>query len=40
MFAVSSQGEMGRKYKHPQLVEKHSLERLFVLGTDTKQQCK
>lgn len=33
-------GEMGGKYKRLQLVEKHSLEILFVLGTDTKHQCK
>lgn len=33
-------GEMGGKYKRLQLVEMHSLEILFVLGTDTKHQCK
>ena len=33
-------GEMGGKYTRLQLVEKHSLQILFVLGTDTKHQCK
>lgn len=32
--------EIGGRYKRLQLVEKHSLEILFVLGTDTKHQCK
>lgn len=40
MFAVFISGEMGGKYKRLQLVGKHSLEILFVLGTDTKHQCK
>lgn len=40
MFDVSSQGVGGGKYKHLQLVEKDSLEIMFVLGTDTKHQCK
>lgn len=41
MFVVLSQGKCwGGKYKHLQLVEKLSLEVLFVLGTDKKHQCK
>lgn len=40
MFDVSSQGVGGGNYKHLQLVEKDSLEIMFVLGTDTKHQCK
>ncbi|KAG8014406.1 hypothetical protein GBF38_017562, partial [Nibea albiflora] len=31
---------MGGRYKRLQLVEKHSLEILFVLGTDTKHQSR
>lgn len=33
-------GEVGGTYKLLQLVEKHSLELVFVLGTNTKHQCK
>lgn len=33
-------GEVGGMYKLLQLVEKHSLELVFVLGTNTKHQCK
>lgn len=33
-------GEMDGEYKPLQLVKMHSLEILFVLGTDTKHQCK
>lgn len=40
MFVALSQGKGGGEYKHLQLVEMHSLEILFVLGTDTKHQCK